>query len=33
MRSEAELRAYATSRGYHSGWVRHRLREQREAVS
>jgi DNA repair protein RadD len=33
MRSEAELRAYAISRGYHSGWVRHRLREQREAAA
>ena len=33
MRSEAELRAFATSRGYHSGWVRHRLREQREVAA
>ena len=28
--TEAELRAFATARGYKRGWVLHRLREQRE---
>ena len=32
MLSEAELRAYAASRGYRDGWVWHRLREQEAAA-
>lgn len=30
--SEAELRAFASARGYKRGWVQHRLREQRGAA-
>jgi hypothetical protein len=32
-RTEAELRTFARVRGYQISWVRHRLREEREAAS